>query len=179
MQYHTNVNSSTSHSECNLKWQSDQETLLETFWSKSWRTNKMATNTEPTWRCFRHELRVSYPLNHPHAVNLFAVCVCVCDRGKRFFVCDSERERESSLRMEPFATISSNVLNPGKNDALGLPYLHGRNIIHNDLKCANLLVGADGKVKIADFDLRCVQNQAGVEIDQKKQGAQQREAPAC
>lgn len=36
--------------------------------------------------------------------------------------------------------------------ALGLQYLHERSIVHGDLKCENILIGASGNAKIAGFE---------------------------
>ncbi|XBI28394.1 hypothetical protein VPH35_052635 [Triticum aestivum] len=35
--------------------------------------------------------------------------------------------------------------------ARGLAYLHGRSLVHGDVKARNVVVGADGRAKIADF----------------------------
>lgn len=40
---------------------------------------------------------------------------------------------------------------------MGLEYLHTqRKVAHGDLKCNNILIGTDGKVKLADFGLSFV-----------------------
>jgi serum/glucocorticoid-regulated kinase 2 len=36
---------------------------------------------------------------------------------------------------------------------IGLDHLHSKNIIYRDLKPENLLIGADGHIRIADFGL--------------------------
>ena len=52
----------------------------------------------------------------------------------------------------------------------GLAYIHSRGIVHCDLKCENVLVFGDGRVKLTDFDLSLrveggkVLNEFGVEL---------------
>ncbi|KAG0498072.1 hypothetical protein HPP92_002763 [Vanilla planifolia] len=44
----------------------------------------------------------------------------------------------------------------------GMDYLHQKNIIHRDLKTANLLMDNNHVVKVADFGVARFQNQGGV-----------------
>ncbi|TVT98913.1 hypothetical protein EJB05_55726, partial [Eragrostis curvula] len=43
----------------------------------------------------------------------------------------------------------------------GLAYLHGRSIVHGDVKARNVVIGADGRAKLADFG--CARLAAGCE----------------
>ncbi|KAG7385563.1 Leucine-rich repeat serine/threonine-protein kinase 2 [Phytophthora boehmeriae] len=102
---------------------------------------------------FQREVAIWYSLNHPHIINLFGACHL---GGKPFFVC----EYAGPGRLDNYLRSKAN----GKVDvpeawrklydaALGLQYLHERGIIHQDLKCDNILVGSDGRAKLTDFGL--------------------------
>ncbi len=40
----------------------------------------------------------------------------------------------------------------------GLSYCHGKNFLHRDIKCSNILINNRGKVKLADFGLARLYN---------------------
>jgi len=37
--------------------------------------------------------------------------------------------------------------------SIGLAYLHEENIVYGDLRCANILIGSNEEVRLADFGL--------------------------
>ena len=71
------------------------------------------------------------------------MCVCVC-------VCVTTGGSVRGL-VEEFGVLEEDRIREYVTQVLrALVYLHGRNIVHGDVKCANVLV-CDGVVKLADF----------------------------
>lgn len=64
--------------------------------------------------------------------------------GNLFNYLHSERAHKPKL---------SKVYKICKDIALAMTYLHGKNIIHCDLKSSNLLFDENGKIKVSDFGL--------------------------
>ncbi len=54
------------------------------------------------------------------------------------------------------------LLKVGAEVCRGMDYLHRRNIVHRDLKTANLLMDELGTVKVADFGVARVMDSPGV-----------------
>jgi serine/threonine protein kinase len=123
-------------------------------------------------KLFFHELRVWEPLNHPHVAKLYGAC----EVGKRFFACEfmGNGTLAEYVKREGNEMKTWNLL---YQVALGLQYLHDLNLLHNDLKCDNVLIGTDGDAKITDFGLSSILNIAEVQVDLKKQGARQWKSP--
>lgn len=120
---------------------------------------------------FVHELRVWFPLSHPHVLKLFGAC----HEGKRFFVCEAAPNGELYTYVK--ANPATRCWQLMYEVALGLQYLHELGVVHNDLKGDNVLVGANGDAKIIDFGLSSILDVAEVAIDPKKGGAVRWQSP--
>jgi serine/threonine protein kinase len=99
---------------------------------------------------FLREAQALAKLNHPHIV---AVHACGRAAGTVYLVMefvDGEtlRDRLKVGRMNPTAMLQ---LVPKLCDAL--QYAHDHGIVHRDIKPENVLLGRDGRVKVADFGL--------------------------
>jgi len=67
------------------------------------------------------------------------------------------RSLEQAYKNCPF--MESQVSHYTRQILQGLKYLHGFNVIHRDLKCANILVTEFGNIKLADFGLsKCMED---------------------
>ncbi|KAF1313657.1 Serine/threonine protein kinase, partial [Globisporangium splendens] len=119
-------------------------------------------------KLFLHEVHILHQLNHPHIVKLYGANHV----GKRYII----------LEYAPYGHLSD-YLRRAENRgstwqkiyevALGIEYLHQRNIVHNDLKCNNIMIGADGKAKLIDFGLSSIPNAAEIMVHKKVIGATQ------
>ncbi|KAF1328382.1 Tkl protein kinase, partial [Globisporangium splendens] len=116
---------------------------------------------------FLHEVRVWHRLKkHPHIVELYGACHV----DKRYFVC----EYASNGDLRDYLKRAGNdhlVWDKLYEIALGLAYMHGLSVVHNDLKCDNVLVGMDGKAKLIDFGLSAIVGDSEIMVDPKLMGA--------
>ena len=102
----------------------------------------------------KEEIKIQQKLDHPNILHSYC---CFVDDFNFYIV----------LELCPFHSVNKLFKKRGKlsefdtADILyqvlrGVSYLHHNNIVHRDLKPDNFLIGADGKVKIADFGISVV-----------------------
>ncbi|POM77485.1 Serine/threonine protein kinase, partial [Phytophthora palmivora] len=95
---------------------------------------------------FLNEVEIWHKLYHPNVVQLFGACHI----GTPIFVCEyaGGGQLDEYLRAHP-----KEIVEKLYEAALGLRYLHEKRVVHNDLKCNNILIGNDGLAKLTDFGL--------------------------
>lgn len=111
---------------------------------------------------FLNEVRIWHRLYHPHVVQLFGACHV----HRPFFVSEfaANGQLDDYLRRHPLK-----VWEALHEVALALRYLRAKRVVHSDLKCNNILVGADGRAKLTDFGLSSLANQRVQEPDAEDQ----------
>ncbi|KAJ6798169.1 serine/threonine-protein kinase STY8-like [Iris pallida] len=115
----------------------------------------------PSIEEFAQEVRILREVQHRNVVRFVGACTkppqfCILTeympRGSLY---DLLRKRDKNLEVSLLLKFALDVCN-------GMDYLHQNNIIHRDLKTANLLMDNNNVVKVADFGVARFQNQAGV-----------------
>ena len=112
---------------------------------------KPAVGTDPKFRArFNREARTISQLDHPGICALFDVGE---ERGTAFLVMPYLDGVPLSARLRQGPLPASDVVSLGIALASALTYAHGHGIIHRDIKPQNVLVLADGTVKLLDFGI--------------------------
>lgn len=108
---------------------------------------------------FEMEIRVNQQIHHPGIVELldlfednnnFYLILEFCSNGELFSYI-TEREKLSESDSKPIIRQLLEVIK----------YYQSMNVSHRDLKPENLLIGQDGKIKIADFGMATFMNRDG------------------
>jgi serine/threonine protein kinase len=108
-----------------------------------------------------HEARAGSALNHPNICTIYEVFEI--DDGLCIAMELVEGKSLSELIGDTGLPIES-VLRYGAQIAAALGHAHSRGIVHRDLKSSNVVVAADGLVKVLDFGLaRRVRTDSGDE----------------
>ncbi|KAI9985284.1 hypothetical protein PInf_017852 [Phytophthora infestans] len=103
---------------------------------------------------FFKEVQVWRNLNNPHVVELFGACHV---STPAFFVCEDAIHGNFA---DHFMQDKSTIWRLFHQAAVGLDYIHSQKVVHEDLKCNNILIGADDNAKICDFGFSYIRSQS-------------------
>ncbi|TVU01727.1 hypothetical protein EJB05_52813, partial [Eragrostis curvula] len=97
-----------------------------------------------------HEIALLSRLEHENIVQYFGT-----DKGdgKLYIFLELVTQGSLAALYQKYHLQDSQVSAYTRQILNGLHYLHQRNVLHRDIKCANILVDASGLVKLADFGL--------------------------
>lgn len=103
-----------------------------------------------SWRRFEEEARAASALNHPNIVTIYAAGH---DEKVAYIAMELVRGRTLRSMLAGGELARAAVLDIAVQIADGLAAAHAAGIIHRDLKPDNVMVTADGLVKILDFGI--------------------------
>eukprot|EP00644_Phytophthora_capsici_P005561 jgi/Phyca11/98188/e_gw1.2.739.1 len=103
---------------------------------------------------FFKEVEVWRRLNNPHVIELFGACHV---STPAFFVCEDAIHGNFA---DHFMEDKSSIWKLFHQAAVGLDYIHSQKVVHGDLKCNNILIGADDNAKICDFGFSYIRTQS-------------------
>ncbi len=99
---------------------------------------------------FKVEAKASASLNHPDITTIHAIEE---SEGRTFIVMEYIDGVELNQKIGSSGISSDEAVNILIQIAEGLEAAHKKNIIHRDIKSQNIMITAEGKVKIMDFGL--------------------------
>ncbi|CAL5024395.1 unnamed protein product [Urochloa decumbens] len=113
------------------------------------------------YRDFAQEVYIMRKVRHRNVVQFIGACTrqpnlyIVTDFMSGGSVYDYLHKKNSSFKLPEILRVATDI-------SKGMNYLHQNNIIHRDLKTANLLMDGNKVVKVADFGVARVKDQSGV-----------------
>ncbi|XP_019072203.1 serine/threonine-protein kinase STY17 isoform X4 [Vitis vinifera] len=116
---------------------------------------------EDMWREFSQEVYIMRKVRHKNIVQFIGACTrppSLCIVTEFMFggsVYDFLHKQKGSFKLPSLLKVAIDV-------SKGMNYLHQNDIIHRDLKAANILMDENKVVKVADFGVARVQAQSGV-----------------
>ena len=111
---------------------------------------------------FRREFRAASRLSHPHLVKVYETNIF---EDQEYYTMEFVDGHDFEEHMNQFLaqlesedplndpTYVGHILDAMIQIADALSYLHNQKFVHRDLKPGNILVGKDGRVRLADFGL--------------------------
>ena len=109
---------------------------------------------------FRREVQVAAKLHHPHVVTAYDADEA---NGVHFLVMELVEGRDLGAIVEQEGPLSiDDALDCVEQAAEGLAYAHGEGVLHRDVKPANLLRDASGRVKVLDMGLARLDSSEGL-----------------
>lgn len=100
---------------------------------------------------FRREARSAASLSHPNIVNIYDVG----ETGDIHFIVMEfvQGNNLHDLIRQQGHFSQDDVINVGKQIAMGLAHAHYHGIIHRDIKPHNILITSEGRIKVTDFGI--------------------------
>jgi len=123
---------------------------------------------ETTLARFEREMEVLKELRHPHIVRTFGG---VSESKQRFYAMElmpggtMEDELQSKGRL-----TWERVIECALQMCSALEFLHGKGVVHRDVKPSNFLKSKDGRIKLSDFGLASVVAQQKITAEGKTAG---------
>ncbi len=111
---------------------------------------KTITIVDPSWRArFQQEARIAGRLNHPHIVTVYDVG----EVGDVAYIVMELVEGQTLADLLPSRLAWTEAVKLLLPVCQALDHAHQQGVIHRDVKPANILLAADGRIKLTDFGI--------------------------
>jgi serine/threonine-protein kinase len=105
---------------------------------------------ESARRRLLREARLASKLNHPNVCTIYEVGEA---EGRAFIAMELVEGRSLAEELDAGPLTPEKALSYGEQVAEALEHAHSREVVHRDLKCANVVITPEGRAKVLDFGL--------------------------